>query len=91
MTHTVNPIQIQEFLGGVGYPAEKAELVRAAREQRADSNVLRAVEGIPDRTYAEPTEVSEAIMGAGRHPERRADPSGNEDSAERGGERFDAG
>jgi hypothetical protein len=69
MTDTVNPIQIQKFLQGVDYPADKAALVSAAKDNGADSNVVRAVEGIPDRTYERPTEVSEAIVEAGRHPE----------------------
>jgi hypothetical protein len=101
MTDTVNPIQIQKFLQGVDYPADKAALVSAAKDNGADSNVVRAVEGIPDRTYEKPTEVSEAIVEAGRHPEgrgKKADGAshGNKvepDGAPSGdqGEDFDAG
>jgi hypothetical protein len=107
MTDTVNPIQIQKFLQGVDYPADKSALVSAAKDNGADSNVVRAVEGIPDRTYQKPTEVSEAIVEAGRHPEshggktdnshgNKVEPDGapggdTGDEAEREGERFDAG
>lgn len=103
MTDTVNPIQIQKFLQGVDYPADKAALVSAAKDNGADSNVVRAVEGIPDRTYERPTEVSEAIVEAGRHPEGSGKRHGNttepdgapggdtDDDAERNGDRFDAG
>ncbi|WP_081998485.1 DUF2795 domain-containing protein [Sinomonas humi] len=97
MTDTVNPIQIQKFLQGVDYPADKQALVSAAKDNGADSNVVRAVEGIPDRTYEKPTEVSEAIVEAGRHPEggsmgHGGAPGGDsDDDAERGDERFDAG
>jgi hypothetical protein len=104
MTDTVNPIQIQKFLQGVDYPADKAALVSAAKDNGADANVVRAVEGIPDRTYQKPTEVSEAIVEAGRHPEGSRGQTHNshtaaggapggdtDDEAERSGERFDAG
>jgi hypothetical protein len=104
MTDTVNPIQIQKFLQGVDYPADKAALVSAAKDNGADSNVVRAVEGIPERTYEKPTEVSEAIVEAGRHPESHGKiqnkhgnnvepdgaPGGDTDD-EGDGERFDAG
>ncbi|WP_138443980.1 DUF2795 domain-containing protein [Sinomonas susongensis] len=93
MTDTVNPIQIQKFLQGVDYPADKQALVSAAKDNGADSNVVRAVEGIPERTYERPTEVSEAIVEAGRHPEggsmgHGGAPAGDSDDD---AERFDAG
>ncbi|GAB3271434.1 hypothetical protein GCM10027449_07220 [Sinomonas notoginsengisoli] len=92
MSNTENPIQIQKFLAGVDYPAEKSTLVDAAKQQGADSNVLRALIGIPDGSYAKPTEVSQAISDAGNHPERSSeDRSDTGDEAERGGDRFDAG
>lgn len=91
MTDTENPIQIQKFLAGVDYPAQKAALVESARAQGADSNVVRALEGVPDRTYAQPTEVSQAISEAGNHPEGSSGGGVDSDDDERGGERFDAG
>jgi hypothetical protein len=66
VTHSANPIQIQKFLEGVDYPADRAALLAAAHEHQADDNVLRAIEAVPDRTYAMPTEVSQAIVEAGR-------------------------
>lgn len=93
MTNSENPIQIQKFLAGVDYPAEKSELLDTAKREGADSNVVRALNGIPDRSYAKPTEVSQAISDVGNHPERMQDrDSGVEpDSDERGDDRFDAG
>lgn len=88
MAETPNPIQIQKFLEGVDYPADKEALLRAAEQHQADENVLNALRGLPERSYAKPTEVSEAVSdsptgGGGGEPAP--------DDDERGGERFDAG
>jgi hypothetical protein len=91
MTDSANPIQIQKFLEGVDYPADKGSLVDTAKKEGADSNVLRALEAIPDRSYAQPTEVSQAISEAGNHPERQGDTGVDADDDERSGDRFDAG
>jgi hypothetical protein len=66
VTHSVNPIQIQKFLEGVDYPADRSALLDAARSHNADDNVIRAIEGIPEGSYEKPTEVSQAIVEAGR-------------------------
>lgn len=64
MNDTPNPIQIQKFLGGVDYPASREALLSKAKESGADENVLRALEGIPDKEYDSPTAVSSAVSDA---------------------------
>lgn len=64
MPEQPNPIQIQKFLGGVDYPADREQLLRVARESGADQPVLDALEAIPDRSYDAPTAVSEAVTGS---------------------------
>jgi Protein of unknown function (DUF2795) len=61
MADTPNPIQIQKFLGGVDYPATKDALLARAKDSGADSNVLNALQGIPDKEYDGPTAVSSAV------------------------------
>ena len=63
MADTPNPIQIQKFLGGIDYPASKETLVSRAKESGADSNVLDALQNIPDKEYDSPTDVSSAVSG----------------------------
>jgi hypothetical protein len=65
MNDKPNPIQIQKFLGGVDYPASREALLSQAKDSGADDNVLRALEGIPDREYDSPTAVSSAVSDAG--------------------------
>ncbi|MDP9696869.1 UNVERIFIED_ORG: hypothetical protein J2X79_004452 [Arthrobacter globiformis] len=61
MAETPNPIQIQKFLGGIDYPANRETLISRAKESGADSNVLGALQNIPDKEYDSPTAVSSAV------------------------------
>lgn len=58
------PIQVQKFLGGVDYPADKSSLVKRAKDNRADENVLNvlnALNQMPERTFNSPNDVSEEM------------------------------
>jgi AcrR family transcriptional regulator len=61
MTTAPNPIQLQKHLKGVDYPASKADLLAAARDQGADQETIRALEAMPDREYDGPNAVSQAV------------------------------
>ena len=56
-----NPVQIQKFLGGIDYPADKATLVAKAKEKGADENVLHALSQLGAKRYNSPNDVSEGI------------------------------
>ena len=56
-----NPVAVQKFLEGVGYPTGKRDLVSKARSQRASSEVRKTLDRLPDKRFKSPTEVSEAI------------------------------
>ena len=55
------PIQVQKFLGGVDYPADKGSLVERASENGADENVLTALNQMSDKPYNSPNDVSEEL------------------------------
>ncbi|RRO14178.1 DUF2795 domain-containing protein [Saccharopolyspora rhizosphaerae] len=61
MTHPPNPDRVQPFLKEVHYPVSKAELVHIAEEQDVDTEVLRAVRLVPDRTYETQEEVRDEV------------------------------
>ncbi|CAM2989959.1 DUF2795 domain-containing protein [Cupriavidus taiwanensis] len=56
-----NPIELQRALKGVDYPASRDQLLDKAREAGADASITEALEGIPDREYEDPAQVSEAV------------------------------
>ncbi|NJC73825.1 DUF2795 domain-containing protein [Planosporangium thailandense] len=58
---TVNPIQLQKFLKGIDYPADKNTLLQTARSNGADDNVIRTLEELPRDRFNSPNDVSEAI------------------------------
>jgi hypothetical protein len=58
----VSPIDIQKALSGIDYPASKDDIVRHAREQGGDDEVVAALEKIEDRTYEGPSGVSSAVF-----------------------------
>ncbi|MBX5446246.1 DUF2795 domain-containing protein [Sphaerobacter sp.] len=57
----VNPVQLQKFLGGINYPIDKRALLDRARDAGADSDVLDALQRLPDQRYNSPTDISEQI------------------------------
>ena len=61
MSDSPNPIQVQKYLGGIDYPASKADIVEKATSAGADSDIIDALNGIADREYDGPTAVSQEI------------------------------
>jgi predicted outer membrane protein len=73
MAHA-NPIQIQKFLKGVDYPANKAELIENAKKLGADENIQASLEQLPDKEFQTPADVSEEFKGpSGDQVERPQD------------------
>ncbi|HZV99183.1 MAG TPA: DUF2795 domain-containing protein [Methylophilaceae bacterium] len=62
MAHA-NPIQIQKYLKGVDYPANKAALIENAKKLGADENICNSLEQLPDEEFQTPADVSEAFKG----------------------------
>jgi Protein of unknown function (DUF2795) len=58
---SVNPIQVEKYLKGVNYPANKNDLVKHAQQNGADQRVLETLKQLPDRSYEGPAGVSKAI------------------------------
>jgi hypothetical protein len=58
---TNNPIELQKYLSGVDYPADKQTLVRTARDQGADDDVIKTLESLPSDRFNSPNDVSEAF------------------------------
>ena len=56
-----NPVAVQSFLDGVGYPTGKRKLVREAERKRASKAVRETLRRLPERQFKSPTEVSKAI------------------------------
>jgi hypothetical protein len=56
----INPVQLQKFLGGIDYPAEKEQIVETARDNDAPDDVVEFLERLPMDRFNSPNDVSEA-------------------------------
>jgi hypothetical protein len=56
-----NPVEVQAFLEGVGYPIRTRQLLREAESQGARREVRATLRRLPDKKFGSPTDVSEAI------------------------------
>ena len=57
----VTPIDVQKYLGGTNYPADKDALLERAKQQNAPEDVLSLLEGLPEQQYEGPTDVTKAV------------------------------
>lgn len=58
---TVNPVQLQKYLGGLDYPVSREDLIRRAQERGADDKVLQTLRSLPTDRFNSPNDVSEAV------------------------------
>jgi hypothetical protein len=58
---TVNPIQVQKYLGGIDYPTDKQTIVETAKKKGADDEVIGTLERMSGDRFNSPNDVSEAI------------------------------
>jgi uncharacterized protein DUF2795 len=54
-------IEVQKFLAGIDYPADRDELVEHAQENGAPDEIVEALQSIADRSYDGPNAVSEQV------------------------------
>lgn len=53
--------QVQEYLGGMDYPATKEDLVSHARSQGAPQHIVDAIEKLPRESFDTARDVSQAF------------------------------
>jgi hypothetical protein len=59
----VTPIDLQRHLGGIEYPATKADIIEQARASGADDDVISKLETMPEREFSGPHEVMKEFGG----------------------------
>lgn len=63
-TPNVSAAELQKYLKGVNYPAEKQDLADAAENNGAPDNVLDMINSLDDKTFNSSTEVEQAFAKA---------------------------
>lgn len=69
-SNTRNPqmrkfIDVQKVLKGVDYPATKQGLLKAAKQNNAEEDVMEALAALGDETFDTPAAVSRALGNEG--------------------------
>lgn len=60
-TAGVSPLQLQQLLAGLDYPAEKRALLETARQQGADEKAIDVLRDLPQDRFDSADDVSEAV------------------------------
>lgn len=56
----VSPAEVQKYLHGISYPAQKEDLIESARDAGAPREVVNMIKNMPDEEYGGPQEVMNA-------------------------------
>ena len=52
-----SPANVQKYLSGVSYPADKQVLIEAARSNSAPDEVMQTIQKLPDERFGGPQDV----------------------------------
>jgi hypothetical protein len=53
--------EVQEALTGLDFPASKDDVLKSARNNGAEDNVINFLEHIPEQEFTVPTDISQAL------------------------------
>jgi hypothetical protein len=56
-----SPIEVQQFLKGMNYPASKEDLINHARRNRASDGIISMLNGMRTDRFNSSTDVSDAL------------------------------
>jgi Protein of unknown function (DUF2795) len=56
-----SPVELEKYLKGVDYPANKADLVKKAQQNKAPENIIRTLQQLPSSSFNQPTDVMKAV------------------------------
>ena len=59
----VSPVEVQQYLEGLEYPAAKDEVIAQAEQNDAPQDVIEALQALGEEQFDDPTEVQEALSG----------------------------
>ncbi len=59
---SIYPMDIQRYVSDIDYPVSKEDLVSTARQQGVSSDVIVALEAMPEQEYGSPADVTAALL-----------------------------
>lgn len=67
----VSPKEVEKHLKGVQFPATKADLVKKAKMEGANKNIIDMLQNMPGQTFNGPVDVAKAIGAEDRTSTQR--------------------
>ncbi len=61
MKATISPVDLEKYLSGISYPANKQMIIQNAKGKGASGDVLGALNGLPNREFADSADVSDEL------------------------------
>lgn len=58
---SVNAAQLEHAIKGIKFPASKGDLVKQAKNNKANDDVVKVIKDLPGRKFSSPIEVSKAF------------------------------
>jgi hypothetical protein len=58
---SMSPIDVEKYLKGVDYPANKNDLVKKAQQNKAPDDIIRVLQQLPSSSFNQPTDVMKAV------------------------------
>lgn len=58
-----SPVEVQKALKDIDYPVKKQGLIEHAKKHKASSEVIEALEDLPDKEYTNAVDVSKEFEG----------------------------
>ena len=56
-----NPIQIQKYLKGLDYPVNKSDVIKQAKKNGAEREVIDILNTLEDQEYSSSVDVSKSV------------------------------
>ncbi len=57
----VSPAQVEYYIKGISFPANKQDIIQQAEDNGADKSVLNVLESLRDKEYNSPIDISKSI------------------------------
>ena len=61
MTQTISQVDLDKYLSGATYPADKQKIIQFAKSKGAPSETVSALNGLPNKEYMDSADVSKEV------------------------------
>jgi hypothetical protein len=60
-SQTISPIEVERYLKGINFPANKKNLIDRAKINQAPQEIVRLLKQVTDKNYTSPVEITKEM------------------------------